>query len=233
VASAFIKARITRKFPARKWLSARSRAGAVARPRTVLAGHAERVLVLTPRGWLGRMTKKSQSGAVLLIMFSKLVRILTLAALSLGVVSCGGTKPATASRAGQQISNVKTTAYTHTESDHKKYKNASAVGSSLKYGDVRSAAADWSVYPVGTIFKIQGDSHLYEVDDYGSALVGTNTIDLYKPTKGEMKGWGARHVNIEVVKWGSFSRSLAIMRDRQKASSRVRAMVQRIENNNS
>ena len=128
-----------------------------------------------------------------------------------------------------KISSVKTTAYTHTESDHKKYKVASAVGTPLKYGSVRSAAADWSVFPVGTVFKIEGDSHIYEVDDYGSALVGTNTIDLYKPTKSDMKAWGARKVNIEVVRWGSFSKSLAIMKDREKVSGRVRAMVQRIE----
>lgn len=129
-----------------------------------------------------------------------------------------------------RISSVKTTAYTHTENDHKKYKVASAVGTPLKYGSVRSAAADWSVFPVGTVFKIEGDSHIYEVDDYGSALVGTNTIDLYKPTKSDMKAWGARKVNIEVVRWGSFSRGLAIMKDRERASGRVRAMVQRIEN---
>ena len=40
---------------------------------------------------------------------------------------------------------------------------------------------------------------------------------------------GARNVNIEVVRWGSFSKSLAIMKDREKVSGRVRAMVQRIE----
>ena len=145
-----------------------------------------------------------------------------LAACAAGIVSCAETQPA-------RINSVKTTAYTHTEQDHKKYKVSSAVGTPLKYGNVRSAAADWSVFPVGTMFKIEGDPHIYEVDDYGSALVGTNTIDLYKPTKSEMKAWGARKVNIEVVRWGSFSRSLAIMRDRERVSGRVRAMVQRIE----
>ena len=156
----------------------------------------------------------------------RLTHLTALATLSTGLVSCGSSNTAGASR----ISSVKTTAYTHTEQDHKKYKVASAVGTPLKYGSVRSAAADWSVFPVGTVFKIEGDSHIYEVDDYGSALVGTNTIDLYKPTKSDMKAWGARKVNIEVVKWGSFSKSLAIMKDREKASGRVRAMVQRIEN---
>ncbi len=155
------------------------------------------------------------------------LRLLPLAALCAGLASCqspGNYASAT------HISDVKTTAYTHTEADHKRYKQASAVGTDLKYGNTRSAAADWSVYPVGTVFRIQGDSHTYEIDDYGSALVGTNTIDLYKPSKSEMKEWGARHVNIDVVKWGSFSRSVAIMKERQKHAP-VRKMVQRIAEN--
>lgn len=156
------------------------------------------------------------------------LRLIVLSALALGLVSCEGPM---AGGNGQKIGGVKTTAYTHTEKDHRKYKVASAVGTPLKYGQVRSAAADWSVFPVGTVFRIEGDPHLYEVDDYGSALVGTNTIDLYKPNQGEMHAWGARHVNIEVVKWGSFSKSLAIMKQRENASNRVRAMVKRIENN--
>ena len=159
----------------------------------------------------------------------RLIRLTALAAFSMGLVSCGSESSTTGN--ASKISSVKTTAYTHTEKDHVKYKVASAVGTPLKYGTVRSAAADWSVFPVGTVFKIEGDPHLYEVDDYGSALVGTNTIDLYKPTKSDMVAWGARKVNIEVVKWGSFSKSLAIMKDRERASGRVRAMVQRIETN--
>ena len=159
----------------------------------------------------------------------RLIRLTALASFFIGLVSCGSESSSAAN--ASKINSVKTTAYTHTEKDHVKYKVASAVGTPLKYGTVRSAAADWSVFPVGTVFKIEGDPHLYEVDDYGSALVGTNTIDLYKPTKSDMVAWGARKVNIEVVKWGSFSKSLAIMKDRERASGRVRAMVQRIETN--
>ncbi len=156
-------------------------------------------------------------------------RLFALITLCVGMASCEGTGTTTATGGSRVIGGVKTTAYTHTESDHKKYKNGAAAGGTLKYGSVRSAAADWSVYPVGTQFKIDGDPHVYEVDDYGSALVGTNTIDLYKPSKTDMNTWGARNVNIQVVKWGSFSKSLAIMKDRVKASQRVRDMVQRIQ----
>ncbi len=126
------------------------------------------------------------------------------------------------------IPGVRTTAYTHTEADHIIHGTRTAVGSDLKFGRVRSAAADWSVYPVGTIFQIEGSPYVYQVDDYGSALVGTNTIDLYKPDRETMNHWGVRNVNIRVLKWGSFSKSLTIMKPRTK-HEHVKKMVQRIE----
>jgi 3D (Asp-Asp-Asp) domain-containing protein len=127
----------------------------------------------------------------------------------------------------RRITSVKTTAYTHSESDHLVYGAANAVGGRLKYGFTRSAATDWSVYPVGTKFQIEGEPYVYEVDDYGSALVGTNTIDLYKPSKEAMKNWGARKVNIRVLQWGSFARSLSIMKERT-GNAHVKKMAERI-----
>lgn len=129
---------------------------------------------------------------------------------------------------GQILPGIRTTAYTHSESDHIKYGGRTAAGTALKYGSLRSAAADWSVYPVGTVFQIEGDKSLYIVDDYGSALVGTKTIDLYKPSQSAMRSWGVRKVNIKIVKWGSFSRSLAILKPRQSKASHVRKMVDRL-----
>jgi len=113
------------------------------------------------------------------------------------------------------VLSVRTTAYCHSEADHIRYGHLSAVGRPLRYGMVRSAAADWSRFPVGTRFKIKGQpGTLYEVDDYGSALVGSNTIDIYCPTRGAMDKWGVRNVDIEVVSWGSFADSLALMTER-------------------
>jgi hypothetical protein len=43
-----------------------------------------------------------------------------------------------------------------------------------------------------------------------------------------MKAWGVRNVNIRVLKWGSFSKSVAIMKERQKYGH-VRNMVNRIQ----
>jgi len=127
------------------------------------------------------------------------------------------------------IQNVKTTAYTQSESDHIVYGAKSAVGNTLKFGAVRSAAADWSVYPVGTEFKIEGEPYVYQVDDYGSALVGTRTIDLYRPSRASMNSWGARNVNIQVIKWGSFEKSLSIMRPRDGKKPHIHPMISAIE----
>jgi 3D (Asp-Asp-Asp) domain-containing protein len=126
------------------------------------------------------------------------------------------------------VQAVRTTAYTHSESDHLKYGARTAVGTPLRHGAVRSAAADWSVYPVGTVFQIQSDPAIYVIDDYGSALVGTRTIDLYKPTAGLMNLWGTRHVNIRILKWGSYTRSLAILMPRAAKSPHIREMIGRL-----
>lgn len=130
-------------------------------------------------------------------------------------------------KAGTCVYKVKTTAYCHQEADSLRYGRGSATGDVLKYGSVRSAAADWSVFPVGTIFKIVGESCYYQVDDYGRALVGTKTIDLYRPGKAEMRAWGCRNVNIEVIRWGSFTKSLDILQDRTR-HAHVKMMVANI-----
>lgn len=104
---------------------------------------------------------------------------------------------------------VRTTAYTHSESDHLAYGPKSAAGTYLMYTEkYRSAAADWSVYPLGTKFKIKGEPYIYIVDDYGSALVGTATVDIYHPSKALMRKWGTRIVELEVLEWGSMTRSM-------------------------
>ncbi|MCB1204366.1 MAG: 3D domain-containing protein [Verrucomicrobiae bacterium] len=127
---------------------------------------------------------------------------------------------------------VRTTAYTHSESDHLQYGRQSAAGNTLQYGSqVRSAAADWSKYPLGTRFMIEGLPYEYVVDDYGSALVGTETIDIYKPEKGTMNQWGVRNVPIRVLEWGSFEQSRKILDERKNVrhADHVREMLREIE----
>lgn len=170
------------------------------------------------------------------------IRILLLACLvPFAVIGCAetGTSRLTSKHSGfrsfastsnvGRVQTVRTTAYTHTEADSLPYGKKNAAGTNLKYGKVRSAAADWSKYPVGTVFRIKGEPYYYEVDDYGSALVGTETIDIYKPNKSMMNQWGVRHVPIEIVRWGSYSKSLEILRPRQTKASHVREMVSALE----
>lgn len=110
---------------------------------------------------------------------------------------------------------VRTTAYTHTESDHVKYGNKTALGTVLRYTpEYHSAAADWSFFPLGTKFKVKGYDRVFVVDDYGSALVGKPTIDIYFTTKKWMNNWGVRHVEVEVIEFGSFHESRKILAGR-------------------
>ena len=123
---------------------------------------------------------------------------------------------------------VRTTAYCHKEADSLPYGRLNAAGGVLQYGSViRSAAADWSRFPLGTRFRIQGEPHEYIIDDYGSALVGTNTIDIYKPTFTAMNAWGVRRVPIQIIEWGCFHKSRQILDGRKhvKGADHVRQML--------
>ncbi|MHA3770895.1 3D domain-containing protein [Verrucomicrobiota bacterium sgz303538] len=116
---------------------------------------------------------------------------------------------------------VRTTAYTHTEAGGRK----NAIGGRLRFGgDTYSAAADWSWMPLGTRFKIVENGRTYVIEDYGSALVGRKTIDLYMPNRRTMNAWGVRHVDIEILEWGSRIMSLKLLEGRQR-NSHVRTMV--------
>ncbi len=101
------------------------------------------------------------------------------------------------------VQKVRTTAYTQSESDHIRYGAKTAIGTPLRYGIVKSAAADWARWPCGTIFRIRATGEIYQIDDYGFALSGRNTIDLYKPTPRLMREWGVRRVTIEILHWGN------------------------------
>ena len=114
---------------------------------------------------------------------------------------------------------VRTTAYSDAENEAGGiYKNYNAEGTHLKYGQVRSAAADWAVYPVGTLFRIKGLPYTYVVDDYGSALVGAVSIDIYHPSLSLMRKWNTRPAEIYIIKMGDWDRSAALLKGRTKHS---------------
>ena len=176
--------------------------------------------------------------------------------------------------AKRDFQNVRTTAYTHTESDHLPFGSHNALGGQLhaatgairraeytpravavsgadqadyrrasysgaalekfslketkttkvvktKHGtkkvvvtrkpQIGSAAADWSRWPAGTVFRLISTGQVYRVDDYGWALAGRNTIDLYMPSRGAMNSWGAREENIQILQWGDPNESLRLL----------------------
>jgi 3D (Asp-Asp-Asp) domain-containing protein len=196
---------------------------------------------------------------------------------------------------------VRTTAYTHTEADHRQYSNRNALGGELhaagppihraevvaratlayeapraipvdengsyspplqrfsmeersgsgritraakrpakptrnvkravavsKPPQIGSAAADWSRWPAGTVFRLLSTGQNYRVEDYGWALSGRNTIDLYMANQREMNTWGARPETIEVLKWGDPQESLQFLR-RHQDYRHIKRMVLELE----
>ena len=194
--------------------------------------------------------------------------------------------------------NVRTTAYTHTESDHREYSNHNALGGELHAADppihraeaitratlayevpravpvdetashspqlqpfsmeetravtrtskhaaktprsvkravaisrppqIGSAAADWSRWPAGTVFRLLSTGQSYRVEDYGWALSGRNTIDLYMANQREMNSWGAREETIEILQWGDPQESLQFLR-RHQDYRHIKRMVLELE----
>ena len=194
--------------------------------------------------------------------------------------------------------HVRTTAYTHTEADHRQYSNRNALGGELRAAgpaihraevvaratlayeaqraipvdengsyspplqrfsmeerrtvtrttkrpakptrnvkravavskppQIGSAAADWSRWPAGTVFRLLSTGQNYRVEDYGWALSGRNTIDLYMANQREMNTWGARPETIEVLKWGDPQESLQFLR-RHQDYRHIKRMVLELE----
>ncbi len=87
-------------------------------------------------------------------------------------------------------------------------KRAVAVSKPSKIG---SAAADWARWPMGTTFRLLSTGQTYRVEDYGWALSGRNTIDLYMSNRSDMNTWGARQEPIQVLHWGDPQQSLQVL----------------------
>ena len=66
------------------------------------------------------------------------------------------------------------------------------------------------------------------MDDYGWALSGRNTIDLYQPTRAAMNAWGVRREPIQILQWGDREESLRRLRNHQ-AYRHIKRMVLELE----
>jgi 3D (Asp-Asp-Asp) domain-containing protein len=116
---------------------------------------------------------------------------------------------------------IRTTAYTAAEPGGAH----AATGERLHFGgDSYSAASDWSWMPLGTRFRMLANKRIFVIEDYGSALVGRQTVDLFMPNRASMRSWGVRQVEIEILEWGSPAMSLKMLEPRQK-NAHVRTMV--------
>jgi 3D (Asp-Asp-Asp) domain-containing protein len=108
---------------------------------------------------------------------------------------------------------VTTTRVTKTNANTRGTKRAVASGKSPPR--IGSAAADWSRWPMGTTFRLLSTGQMYRVEDYGWALSGRNTIDLYMANQRDMNAWGARQEPIQILHWGDPQQSLQFLQSHQ------------------
>ena len=104
-------------------------------------------------------------------------------------------------------------------------RNLAATKSPPRIG---SAAADWSRWPMGTTFRLLSTGQMYRVEDYGWALSGRNTIDLYMANRSDMNAWGARQEPIEILHWGDPHESLQFLQSHQ-GYKHIKRMVLELE----
>ena len=110
----------------------------------------------------------------------------------------------------------------------KSAKGSKVVVKKTKAPKVGSAAADWARWPAGTTFRLLSTGQIYRVDDYGWALSGRNTIDLYMANSREMNSWGARQESIQVLHWGDPQESLRLLQPHQN-SRHIQRMILELE----
>jgi 3D (Asp-Asp-Asp) domain-containing protein len=97
---------------------------------------------------------------------------------------------------------------------------ATARGTRYQSGSISSAAADWARWPAGTLFRVLATGELYEVDDFTDDIVGKNTLLLYKPSAAALSSPGTHYVTIEIIRWGSFPDSAALLRQERDSTSK-------------
>jgi hypothetical protein len=84
---------------------------------------------------------------------------------------------------------------------------------------------------MGTTFRLLSTGQMYRVDDYGWALSGRNTIDLYMANPRDMDSWGAREELIQILQWGDPRQSLQLLQSHQDYRH-IKRMVLELEGRN-
>ena len=128
-----------------------------------------------------------------------------------------------------QTFSLETRTVTKTTKTTKTARNGKKVAvTKTKAPKIGSAAADWSRWPAGTTFRLLSTGQMYRIDDYGWALSGRNTIDLYMSTPRDMNSWGARQEPIQVLHWGDRQESLRLLQPHQ-SSRHIQRMILELE----
>ena len=78
------------------------------------------------------------------------------------------------------------------------------------------------------MFRLLSTGQVYRVDDYGWALAGRNTIDLYMANRRDMNAWGARHEAIQILQWGDPQESVRFLQSHQNYKH-IKRMVLELE----
>ena len=128
----------------------------------------------------------------------------------------------------EPVRAVRVTTKTTTTRVTKKSRRVKRAIAVTKPPRIGSAAADWARWPMGTTFRLLSTGQIYRVEDYGWALAGRNTIDLYMANSRDMNAWGARLEPIQVLRWGDPQQSLDFLRAHQDYKH-VRRMVLELE----
>ena len=164
------------------------------------------------------------------LMHSKLSRLalLLIASLSLFASGCATTGRPVAAPAKSKTVPVTATAYSSGAKCNGAWAHRNAIGGRLKSGAVNSAATDWSRIPLGTKFRVVETGKVYIVDDYGSAMVGKDKVDLFHTSYRDVYRWGVRQVTLEIIEWGCPDKSLAVLKPRAR-SPHVRRMVEALK----
>ena len=118
-------------------------------------------------------------------------------------------KPKKGTRVATTVTTTRVTKTTKTPVTARGTKRA--VAASKVPPRIGSAAADWSRWPMGTTFRLLSTGQMYRVEDYGWALSGRNTIDLYMSNQRDMNTWGARQEPIQILHWGDPQQSLQVL----------------------
>jgi hypothetical protein len=145
------------------------------------------------------------------------VRIPALLAIVVFLSGCAGTKPAYEEPLRRDIYQKVTVmpyAGAATRSDDT---GLAAAGSRYRTGSLSSAAADWSRWPAGTVFRVLATGEIYEVDDYADDVVGRNMLLLYKPNA---PASGSHLVTIEIVRWGSPRDSIVLLQGQRSSTAK-------------